>query len=222
MRPPSHWSVLPLLAIDLETTGLDAERDELIEWGAARLRGGRVTETVGSLVRPEGPISPDAQRITGLDAEQLQSAPPLRDVLDTIADELEQAEALIAYNASFDRTFLARGPAVSCPTARGSIPFPCCFSSSAAPAARSSSARSAPGGTSSSSARTARATTPLPLPSSCSAWATTRTPAPSRSWSPPSSARSETAASGKGPLSRLRGEEAGFRAVVFDSGCLPT
>jgi DNA polymerase III epsilon subunit-like protein len=108
MRPPSHWSVLPLLAIDLETTGLDAERDELIEWGAARLRGGRVTETVGSLVRPEGPISPDAQRITGLDAEQLQSAPPLRDVLDTIADELEQAEALIAYNASFDRTFLAR------------------------------------------------------------------------------------------------------------------
>lgn len=102
------WSLRPLVAIDLETTGLDAERDELMEWGFARVTEGRVEGIGGSLVRPGGPVSPEAQRITGLDDEQLASAPALTDVLDSIAEELERAEAVIAYNASFDRTFLAR------------------------------------------------------------------------------------------------------------------
>jgi DNA polymerase III epsilon subunit-like protein len=108
MIPSVHWSLRPLVAIDLETTGLDAERDELIEWGYCRLEGGRVVATGGTLVRPSRPVGPEAQRITGLDDAQLQSAPVLDEVIDTIAAELERAEAVIAYNASFDRTFLAR------------------------------------------------------------------------------------------------------------------
>lgn len=102
------WSLRPLVAIDLETTGLDAERDELMEWGFARVAAGRVQDVGGSLVRPSGPVSPEAQRITGLDDEKLASAPALSAVLDSIAAEIERAEAVIAYNASFDRTFLAR------------------------------------------------------------------------------------------------------------------
>ena len=47
------------VSLDLETTGLDAERDTIIEIGAVKFRGRQVLDTYQTLVNPSGncPIS---------------------------------------------------------------------------------------------------------------------------------------------------------------------
>lgn len=108
MSVPPHWTLLPLLGLDLETTGLDPEREHLLEWGCARMVSGRLEATGGALVRPPGPVSPKVLELTGLDDAALQAAAPLDEQLDAITAALEGAAAVVAYNAPFDRTFLDR------------------------------------------------------------------------------------------------------------------
>jgi hypothetical protein len=47
-------------AIDLETTDKDPVRAEIVEVAAVRVRNGEIVDTFTSLVRPRGPISPEA------------------------------------------------------------------------------------------------------------------------------------------------------------------
>ena len=53
---------IPLVALDLETTGLDADKDTVLEIGAVRFRGPRVEDEFRTFVHPRRPIprsSPD-------------------------------------------------------------------------------------------------------------------------------------------------------------------
>ena len=43
------------VCVDVETTGLDFEYDELIEIGAARVKDGTVVSEFSSLIRPQKP-----------------------------------------------------------------------------------------------------------------------------------------------------------------------
>ena len=44
------------VALDLETTGLDAARDSIIEVGAVRFCGNSIVDTFTTLVNPQRPI----------------------------------------------------------------------------------------------------------------------------------------------------------------------
>jgi len=46
------------VAIDLETTGLDPDRDQIIEVGAVRFINGQVAESFQSLVHVDGLLDP--------------------------------------------------------------------------------------------------------------------------------------------------------------------
>ncbi len=56
-----------LIALDLETTGLDPERDAVIEIGAVRFRGARVEDEWSTLINPGRPIPPFISELTGID-----------------------------------------------------------------------------------------------------------------------------------------------------------
>ncbi len=44
------------MVFDIETTGFSAEKDRIIEIGAVRMEGGRITDRFSSFVNPGRPI----------------------------------------------------------------------------------------------------------------------------------------------------------------------
>jgi len=97
------------VAFDLETTGLVAQRDRVVEIGAVRFRrSGQVTDQFEQLVNPGRSMSPAAQAIHGISDADLADAPPAWEVLPHFLAFLGDARAtgLVAHNANFDAGFL--------------------------------------------------------------------------------------------------------------------
>src|SRR5688500_6607588 len=63
------------IALDVETTGLEAGVDEIIEVAAVKFRGDEVLETFQQLVRPRQSLPLKITRLTGITEEQLADAP---------------------------------------------------------------------------------------------------------------------------------------------------
>lgn len=100
-----------LVAFDLETTGLLARVDRIVEIGAVRFdASGRTLGEFQSLVRPDRPMSPRAQAVHGISDADLAGAEPASEVLPRFLDWLGDpaASTLMAHNASFDAGFLGR------------------------------------------------------------------------------------------------------------------
>ena len=95
------------VALDLETTGLDAQRDNIIEFGAVKFRGPEVIDTFECLVNPYQLLPPFVQRLTGITQRELDASPPFNAIADQIA-EFVGAAPIIGHNVSFDTGFLAR------------------------------------------------------------------------------------------------------------------
>ncbi len=94
----------PLVAIDVETTGLSPERDRITEIALVRMEaaGRRIYRR---LVNPGRPIPPRVQQLTGITDEDVRDAPPLEEILPEILPLVEDAVWVIQ-NASFDLGFL--------------------------------------------------------------------------------------------------------------------
>ncbi len=100
---------IPLLgefiAFDLETTGLSAFKDTIIEIGAVRIRDGEPVETFQTFVAPGRHLSPKIIELTGITDEMLRGAPELHDVLPQFLSFCGD-RPLVAHNADFDVGFL--------------------------------------------------------------------------------------------------------------------
>ena len=59
-------SDLNAVVLDLEMTGLNVRTEKIIEIGAARIRGGKVTETYSKLLNPGRKLSEKTIGITGI------------------------------------------------------------------------------------------------------------------------------------------------------------
>jgi DNA polymerase III epsilon subunit family exonuclease len=99
------------VAFDLETTGLMAETDRIVEVGAVRFdASGREMGRFERLINPGRPMSPAAQKVHGLSDADLADAEPARTVLPEFLAFLgdPSSATLLAHNASFDAGFLGR------------------------------------------------------------------------------------------------------------------
>ncbi len=90
-----------LLIFDVETTGTDKRRDQVIElciqFGlepGARSRTWRF--------RPTVPISPGAQAVHGISLEDLADCPPFADCAEEISAIFAEAQVIVGYNLTFD------------------------------------------------------------------------------------------------------------------------
>jgi DNA polymerase-3 subunit epsilon/ATP-dependent DNA helicase DinG len=97
----------PLVALDLETTGLNVETDLVIEIGAVKLVNGQVVGVLETLIDPGVPLPLEAIHITGIRDEDLRGKPTMTEFLPTLRDFVGDA-TVIAHNASFDLAFLRR------------------------------------------------------------------------------------------------------------------
>ncbi len=99
------------IAFDLETTGLSAEIDRVIEIGAVLFDSqGREIDRFEQLINPCRSVSPGARAVNGIRDEDLALAPVAADVLPRFLAFVEAVPSipLIAHNANFDAKFLGR------------------------------------------------------------------------------------------------------------------
>jgi DNA polymerase III subunit epsilon len=101
------WRELEYCVVDVETTGLDLRRDRLISFGSVLVVDGRLRLSTGLSVdvRPAREISVAAMTVHGLRPEDLETAPPLDRVVDSIVSRLE-GRVLVAHAAWIERAFL--------------------------------------------------------------------------------------------------------------------
>ena len=92
-------------ALDLETTGLKAGFDEIIEVGIVRCTPERVLDSYTTLVRPLEMPPLRIQRLTGITPEELRTAPAWDEVSERVQALLEDA-VLVGHNIEFDAKFL--------------------------------------------------------------------------------------------------------------------
>ena len=95
------------VAVDLETTGLDPERDAIIEIGAVKFRGDEVLGTWSNLVNPGRPIPYQIEQLTGITNQDVRKAPPLRSLTRPFAHFVGQ-HPIVGHNVRFDLGFLQR------------------------------------------------------------------------------------------------------------------
>lgn len=94
------------IALDLETTGLSAQRDRITEIGAVKIRDGRIADRYAQLVNPGVLISPRITQITGITNAMVEHQPAIEDVLEDFIDFLGD-DMIIGHNVRFDMGFLA-------------------------------------------------------------------------------------------------------------------
>lgn len=94
-----------IVALDIETTGLDIRSDAITEIGAVRFSGSRVEAEWTSLINPGRPIPGFITQLTGISNEMVRHAPPITAVLHDLADFVGNAPVL-GHNVRFDLSFL--------------------------------------------------------------------------------------------------------------------
>jgi DNA polymerase-3 subunit epsilon len=104
----ADWREAEYCAIDVETTGLDLDRDSVVSVGSVPIRHGRVIyrEHYYSLIRPASPVSVAAMRVHYLRPVDLEHAPAADEVARQVARRLD-GRIVVAHAAWIERAFLA-------------------------------------------------------------------------------------------------------------------
>ena len=92
-------------AIDIQTTGLEADRDAIIDIGVVLFRPSEFVEEWSSLVNPRRRIPPQITALTGISQEDVADAPSLYQLGPTL-ERVTGTGRLIAHNTRFVLDFL--------------------------------------------------------------------------------------------------------------------
>jgi len=96
-----------IVALDLETTGLDPTRDAIIEVGLVRFTPRRVEDELSILVNPGMPLPSFITQLTGITDDMLSDAPRFRDVRNQI-EQFVGTSPVLGHNIEFDLKFLRK------------------------------------------------------------------------------------------------------------------
>lgn len=100
-----------IVAVDIETTGLNADEDHIIEIGAVKFNGRRVEDTWTTLVNPRRAIPGFISQLTGISNNMVRNAPILSAVISDLIAFVGDAP-VVGHNISFDLTFLRKAGAL--------------------------------------------------------------------------------------------------------------
>ncbi len=92
-------------AIDVETTGLDPDRDAIIEVAVILFRDADILEEFSSLVNPGRDLPPEITRLTGITQAMVDSAPSMYELRGRLRALLAN-HVLVGHNVTFDLNFL--------------------------------------------------------------------------------------------------------------------
>lgn len=97
------------VAFDVETTGIDAVKDSIIELSAVKVKEGKIIDTFSELVRPiDKKVSDEVTKLTGITAEEVKNAREIWEVFPDFVKFIED-NVLVGYNSlTFDSRCLVR------------------------------------------------------------------------------------------------------------------
>jgi DNA polymerase III epsilon subunit family exonuclease len=95
-----------VVVFDLETTGLEATKCEIIEIGAVKISKGKIVETFETLIKPSCHIPEDSTEIHGITDEMVANCPSVKQVLPDFY-KFCYGSTIMAYNIDFDYKFIS-------------------------------------------------------------------------------------------------------------------
>ncbi|GBR76789.1 DEDDh 3'-5' exonuclease domain family, partial [Candidatus Termititenax persephonae] len=97
--------MLDFVVVDIETTGLAPDINEIIEIGAVRLQSKngeyQLAERYSQLVKPYNEIPAVVRHLTGISAQTVAHAPRFKEIAREFRDFIGEA-VFVAHNALFD------------------------------------------------------------------------------------------------------------------------
>lgn len=96
-----------LVAVDIETTGLDPKSDKVIEIGAVKVVEGKITESFDTLVNPKRRLSEFITGLTGITDKMLKEAPDEEEAFQKFL-AFAGEEILLGHHLIFDYSFLKK------------------------------------------------------------------------------------------------------------------
>lgn len=105
-------------ALDIETSGLNPNENEILEIAAIRFDRDKILNTYNFLVKPTRPLQINAQLVNGITAKMLENARSLDEILPEFVKFIGHS-ALVIQNSEFDLSFIlpeAKKRGISIPT----------------------------------------------------------------------------------------------------------
>ena len=93
------------ISIDLETTGLNKDKDEIIEVSAIKFINGQVDSDFTTLINPKIEIPKQITALTRISNKMVSNAPFIEDILDDLILFID-GSIVIAHNIEFDLGFI--------------------------------------------------------------------------------------------------------------------
>ena len=93
------------ISVDLETTGLNSEKDRIIQIALIKVSDGVIVDKFTALVNPQMHISSNASAINGIYDEDVKNSKTIQELFPTIINFIEKLP-IVAHNAKFDISFL--------------------------------------------------------------------------------------------------------------------
>lgn len=93
-----------IVALDLETTGLDPQKDTILEIGAVRFNGHRIEDEFSTLVNPRRQIPAFISQLTHITDDMVRNAPLLEEVLPEL-EAFVGNTPIVGHNVRFDLSF---------------------------------------------------------------------------------------------------------------------
>ena len=93
------------IVFDIETTGLSALNDKIIEIGAVKVKNGEIIDKFSTFVNPKRPIPFKITQLTSISDDMVIGAPSIEEVLPEFLKFCEDG-ILVAHNAGFDVGFI--------------------------------------------------------------------------------------------------------------------
>ena len=108
---------VPFVSVDVETTGLDPRRDEIVELGAVKVRNGIVVGEFDTLVMTDRTIPLAAQRVSGISNDMLIGKPRIGEALRRLWEFASENVLVEHSHKAFDIAFLeqAQGSPITVP-----------------------------------------------------------------------------------------------------------
>jgi DNA polymerase III epsilon subunit family exonuclease len=95
-----------VVVFDIETTGLEATRCEVIEIGAVKIHNGKISETFETLIKPVSEIPDEIIDLTGITPDMVVNSPSFKQVIPDFYKFCYNT-TIMAYNIDFDYKFIS-------------------------------------------------------------------------------------------------------------------
>ncbi len=93
------------VTLDIETTGFNVEKDNIIELAVCKVRNKRIIDSFTTFINPKKPIHEAVTKVTGITSDMLKDADTINIALNKLIDFIEDLP-IVVHNANYVMNFI--------------------------------------------------------------------------------------------------------------------